>query len=445
MHASSRQDGRRHAWSIAALMALQILPAGAQVERISVADGGGEANGDSYQAAISDDGTVIAFRSNADNLVAGDTNGWTDIFVRDLGAGTTERVSLQPDGSESPTFSKRSSLSGDGRIVVFESTNPAERVLVTAVTDRQAGTTVYLLPRVVNGSPAAPNIARLEPVISGDGRFIAFRSLDEFQNAHPSDVRPVDDDSNNAFDIFVYDFDTQPTPPLQRVSRLTAGNELDADSRRPAISEDGSQVAFMTYSELVINDANSRPDIVLKDRQSGVLEVISLTPGGDTGNGGSFNPAISADANVVAFRSEAGNLISGDTNAHWDIFVRDRTAGTTARVSVASDGSQANHHSMEASISDDGRFVAFRSLASNLVADDDNDRADIFVHDRDTAETVLVSRPPVGLSNGHSANPAISGDGHWIAFESDATNLGASDSNDARDIFRVANPLWSSP
>jgi len=229
------------------------------------------------------------------------------------------------------------------------------------------------------------------------------------------------------------------------VSRLTTGDELDADSRGPAISEDGSLLAFMTYSELVLNDANSRPDIVLKDLQSGILELISLTPGGDAGNGGSFNPAISADADAIAFRSEADNLVAGDTNARWDIFVRDRAAGTTTRVSVASDGSQGNHHSMEASISDDGRFVAFRSLASNLVTDDDNNRADIFVHDRNTGQTAIVSRPPGGQADGHSANPVISGNGQWIAFESDATNLVAADTNQARDIFRVANPLWSAP
>ncbi len=429
------------------VLALSLLSAtaNAQIIRISTADDGSQANRDSYRAAISDDGSVIAFQSNADNLVAGDGNGWTDIFVRDLGAGATERVSLAPDGSESPSFSKRPALSGDGRIVVFESPYNAQEVLVTAVTDRQAGTTVHLLPREQNGNPVAPRIARLEPVISGDGRFIAFRSADDFQNAYPADVRPVNDDSNRTFDIFVYDFTTQPTPPLRRVSRLTTGDELDADSRGPAISEDGSLLAFMTYSELVLNDANSRPDIVLKDLQSGILELISLTPGGDAGNGGSFNPAISADADAIAFRSEADNLVAGDTNARWDIFVRDRAAGTTTRVSVASDGSQGNHHSMEASISDDGRFVAFRSLASNLVTDDDNNRADIFVHDRNTGQTAIVSRPPGGQADGHSANPVISGNGQWIAFESDATNLVAADTNQARDIFRVANPLWSAP
>lgn len=436
------QPGRRHVASIAICLLLPFAATlQAQVERISLAGDGSQANADSYQPAVSDDGNVIAFRSNADNLVAGDSNNWTDVFVRDLGPGTTERVSLQPNGSESSSFSNRPSLSGDGRIVVFESPNPVSWVLVTAVTDRQAGSTVHLLPRDQSGNPAEPKLARLEPVISGDGRFIAFRSRDQFQDAYPTDVRPVDDDGNGTLDVFVYDFDTQPTPRLRRVSRLTTDDELDADSLRPAISADGSLVAFMTYSELVVNDANSRPDIVLKDSQSGVLELISVTPGGSTGNGGSFNPAISADADAIAFRSEASNLVPGDTNARWDIFVRVRTAGTTARVSVASDGTQGNHHSMEASVSDDGRFVAFRSMASNLVTDDDNRRADIFVHDRDTAQTVLVSRSAADPSDGHSANPAISGDGAWIVFESDATNLVAGDTNDARDIFRAPNPL----
>jgi Tol biopolymer transport system component len=168
---------------------------------------------------------------------------------------------------------------------------------------------------------------------------------------------------------------------------------------------------------------------------------MSITPAGFAGNGGSFNPAVSADAMVVAFRSEASDLIAGDDNGRWDIFVRDRAAATTTRISVASDGTQADHHSSEASISDDGRFVAFRSLATNLVPGDTNGRADIFVHDRATGQTVRVSQPAVGESDGNSAAPAISGNGAWIVFESDATNLVAGDTNAARDIFRAANPM----
>jgi len=445
--------GRPPARPVAVLLGLLVFagcmtPAGAQVERISVADDGAQAGADSYQAAISDDGSIVAFRSNASNLVAGDTNQWSDIFVRDLGAGTTVIASRQPDGSESVNFSQRPSLSGDGRYVVFETPDENATILSTGIYDRVLDTNSYLLfLQNSGGNPSFPRQARLEPVLSGDGAILALRSRGEFQSVSPPAAAPPDDDNNFAHDVFVYAWAASPVEPIRRVSRLTGGDELDADSRRPALSHDGSRVAFMTYSDLLSNDTNSRPDIVIKDATSlaGVLELVSITPGGQSGNGASFNPAVSADAMVVAFRSEASDLVADDDNARWDIFVRDRMAATTTRVSVASDGTQADHHSSEASISDDGRFVAFRSLASNLVDGDANSRADIFVHDRTTGQTVRVGQPAVGESDGHSAAPAISGNGAWIVFESDATNLVPGDDNGARDIFRAPNPLFGTP
>ncbi|RFF29151.1 hypothetical protein DZC52_14975 [Wenzhouxiangella sediminis] len=424
------------------LLLAMTSPIHAQLERVSVAGEGSQANADSYQAAISDDGSVIAFRSNASNLVAGDTNQWSDIFVRDLGAGTTVIASRQPDGSESVNFSQRPSLSGDGRYVVFETPYENQTILSTGLYDRELDSNSYLLfLQNSAGNPSYPRQARLEPVLSGDGAILALRSRGEFQSVSPPAAAPPDDDNNFAHDVFVYAWAASPVESMRRVSRLTTGDELDADSRRPALSHDGSRVAFMTYSDLLASDTNSRPDVVVKNTVSGVLELVSVTPAGFAGNGGSFNPAVSADAVIVAFRSEASDLVAGDDNGRWDIFVRDRTAATTIRVSVASDGTQADHHSSEASISDDGRFVAFRSLAANLVPGDTNGRADIFVHDRVTGQTVRVGQPAVGESDGHSAAPAISGNGAWIVFESDASNLVPGDTNRARDIFRAANPL----
>lgn len=426
-----------------------VLPgsaARAQVERVSLADDEQQADADSYQAVVSDDGTIVAFRSNASNLVAGDTNQWSDIFVRDLGAGTTVIASRQPDGSESVNFSQRPSLSGDGRYVVFETPYENATILSTGLYDRMLGTNRYLLfLQNSAGNPSFPRQARLEPVLSGDGTILSLRSRGEFQSVSPPAAAPPDDDNNLAHDVFVYAWTASPVEPIQRVSRLTDGSELDADSRQPSLSHDGRYVAFMTYSDLLAADTNSRPDIVWKDRQSGALELISAAPGGTAGNGASFNPAISADGSVIAFRSAASDLVAGDQNGRWDIFVRDRVAGTTQRVSVHSDGGEANHNSLEASMSDDGRFVAFRSMASNLVDGDTNERADIFVHDRATGQTVRAGQPAVGESDGHSAAPAISGNGAWIVFESGATNLVAGDDNGASDIFRAPNPLFGTP
>ena len=146
------------------------------------------------------------------------------------------------------------------------------------------------------------------------------------------------------------------------------------------------------------------------------------------------------------FRSLATNLVDNDTNGVWDIFVHDIGTGNTERVSVATDGTQANSGSFSAQISDDGRFVVFRSNASNLVADDSNQRFDIFVRDRSAGETVRVSIPDGGGEpDNHSYLPAISGDGTCIVFESDATNLVGDDTNRARDIFLTPNPLADAP
>ena len=419
------------------------LPASAQVERVSSGSDGSEANADSYEAAISDDGSVVAFRSNASNLVADDTNDWTDVFLRNVTAGTTIRVSLQPDGSETPAYSRLPSVSDDGGIVTFEGRVVTSDVTLTAVYDATAGTVEHLLPRQVSGNPGRPLKARLQPAVSGDGRFVAFHSKSTFQDAYPDSVRPPNDDFNGTFDVFVFDIATDPRPPLARVSRDSAGDEGRGDSASATLSDDGSVVVFHSYADdLVADDLNESEDVFVKYRSTGVTLLVSATPSGGLANGDSLRPFVSGDGNFVAFRSQASDLVAGDTNGHWDIFARDLAAGTTERVSVSSAAAEADHNSFEPGLSDDGRFVVFRSMASNLVAGDGNNRGDIFVHDRDTDETALVSAPPGGSANGHSFQPAISGSGEWIVFESDATNLVADDSNGARDIFRVPNPLF---
>lgn len=433
------------AWSIGAFLAMTSFSISAQIERISLADDGSQANADSYEGAVSDDGNIVAFRSNAANLVADDTNDWTDVFVRDLTAGTTIRVSLQPDGSETPAYSRLPSVSDDGGIVTFEGRVATSGVTLTAVYDATAGTVEHLLPRQVSGNPGRPLKARLQPAVSGNGQFVAFHSKSTFQDAYPASVRPPNDDFNGTFDVFVFDIATDPRPPLERVSRDSAGDEGRGDSASATLSDDGSVVVFHSYADdLVADDLNESEDVFVRFRGPPSTLLVSATPGGVPGNGDSLRPFVSGDGNFVAFRSQASNLVPGDTNGQWDIFVRDLAAGTTERVSVSSAGAEADHDSFEPGLSDDGRFVVFRSMASNLVAGDDNNRGDIFVHDRDTGQTALVSAPTGESADGHSFQPAISGSGEWIVFESDATNLVADDTNGARDVFRAANPLFTS-
>jgi Tol biopolymer transport system component len=168
----------------------------------------------------------------------------------------------------------------------------------------------------------------------------------------------------------------------------------------------------------------------------GSTERISLGLDGAQGNGPSFEPAISADGRFVAFQSEATNLVPGDSNSAPDVFVRDRRTGRTSRVSVRSDGAQANGPSAIPSISADGRFVTFYSDATNLVSGDTNDQGDVFVHDRQTGTTRRVSVGPNGTQGDVSSQTsAISADGHFVAFWSLATNLVPGDTSDQGDVF----------
>lgn len=443
-HSFSRRS-RRFGALVVALLAAS-APAAAQIERVSLSDGDAQANADSYQAALSDDGNVVGFRSGASNLVADDTNGWSDIFVRDLDAGTTERVSFDADGNQLTSgLSHQPSLSDDGLIVVFTARyQPGRQNSITGLYDRATDSSAFLLPDMgTGGNPTRPSQGRLNARISGNGQFVVFDTKSRLQNLFEPALEPLTPINTVIFDVLIHDVVTDPPPPLERLSLDSLGDEGRGDSIEPSVSDSGRWVAFHSYADdLVANDLNEHEDVFVRDRDFNTTELISANPSGDPGDDDSIQAVISGDGQFVAFRSRATDLVAGDTNQRWDIFVRDRSAGVTERVSVSSVSVEANHHSTDPDISDSGRFVVFRSLASSLVDTDTNDRADVFVHDRFTGETAIVSRPASGESNGMSHEPAISGDGQWIAFESDATNLIANDTNGARDIFRVANPLF---
>jgi Tol biopolymer transport system component len=191
-------------------------------------------------------------------------------------------------------------------------------------------------------------------------------------------------------------------------------------------------------SNLVEGDTNNDLDIFVHDRQTGVTEMVSVSSTGAKGNGRSNGLALTPDGRLVAFSSTSANLVSGDTNGEFDIFVRDRQAGTTERVSVSSSGEQGNGRTLSPAISDDGRFVAFDSLADNLVDGDTNGRWawDVFVHDRLTGVTEMVSVSSAGVQgSARSDYPDISADGRFVSFHSQASNLVSGDTNGSPDVF----------
>jgi Tol biopolymer transport system component len=406
------------------------IAASGRTTRISVSSSMVQANFWSMNPAISADGRFIAFDSVADNLVANDTNGRGDVFLRDRNTGQTTRVSIASKGTEGNEPSYRPAISNDGNVIAFVSlaTN-----LVLGDTNKKSDIFVHTrstgqTKRVslgTNGEQA--NDASNYPAISGDGRFVAFTS-------QASNL--VAGDSNNAMDIFVHDLKDGITT---RVSVDSDGAQANGDSWwRVAVSEDGRYVAFSSAAtNLVSGDTNGSSDIFRHDRNTGETIRVSLTFDGSEANSGSINPSISADGRLVAFESSATNLVSGITNWYGDIFVRDVLASQTVRVSLSSNGIESNDNSFLPKISGDGRFVSFESYATNLVDGDTNGVLDIFTHDRMTGVTNRVSVSTLGVEGNGSSfyGHAISDDGRFVAYGSEASNLVFGDTNGHADIF----------
>ena len=333
---------------------------GSTTTRVSVKSNETQVFAPSSQSEMSLDGRYTAFVSGAQNLVTGDTNGAQDVFVRDRLAGTTARVSVASGGGQ-----------GNGRSDL--------------------------------------------PSISRDGRYVAFFSVA---------TNLVTGDTNGRSDVFVRDLAAGTT---RRVSVTTGGGQANGDSDFPSISDNGQQVAFgSAASNLVAGDGNGQHDIFVRDLAAGTTRRVSVSSSGAGGNGPSLFPAISGDGNVVAFVSDATNLVPGDTNGNRDVFVRVRSTNRTQIVSVRAGGGPADNLSAEPAVSRDGRYVAFDSSASNLVGGDDNGLQDVFVRDRTTGTTQLVSAWPAGTpTNRLSTAPDISENGQVVVFTSQLSDAGA--------------------
>jgi len=400
-------------------------------ERVSVASEGTQSSTGGVLHSFSADGRFVAFGSDAANLVPGDTNARSDVFVYDRQTHTTERVSLASDGSQGNDHTYESAISGDGRFVAFQSfaTN-----LVPG--DANGHRDIFLYDRAldtvtrINLAPggAEANEISQQPAINADGRYVAFSS-------RASNL--VAGDTNNLWDIFVYD---RQADSLERVSVVSGGAQSTggSGSYQPSLSPDGRFVTF--YSEatnLVTGDTNDASDIFVHDRQTHITERVSVASDGTQGHAGAWSAsAISADGRFVAFESASGNLVPGDSNTSTDIFVYDRQTDTVQRVDVASDGTEANSGAYWAGMTPDARYVAFYSHSTNLVPGDTNLKGDIFVRDRLTQRTERVSlASDNSQSNADSYFPFLSADGRYVAFHSEASNLVPGDTNNTRDAF----------
>lgn len=435
--------------AVITLLALSLCPLRAGVTtRVSVASDGAQGNGDSggewpYNhngLSVTADGRYVAFESYASNLVPGDTNGEPDIFVYDRQTGYMERISVQSDGAQANCASHQPCISADGHYIAFttcasllaDDTNHKYDVYVH---DMQMDWTIRVSKPNSGGEEVeGDDSSGLDGLsISGDGRYVAFQSW--AHNLIPGEW--------NSGQIYLRDRQNGETTIVSVASDGTKGNSF---STHPAMSVDGRYVAFYSYSSnLVPGDTNGAVDIFVRDRQTGQTARVSVASDGTEANGSSGYDrlSISADGRFVAFYSYASNLVPSDTNGDDDVFVHDRQTGQTIRVSVASDGTEGNSFSSDPAISADGRYVTFESLSSNLVPGDTNGSWDVFVHDRQTGQTTRVSVASDG-AQGNGYYPSISADGRFVAFESYASNLVAGDTNGRCDVFvhdRTPTPI----
>jgi Tol biopolymer transport system component len=399
-----------------------------------------QSSGNVEAAALSGDGRYVAFASTASDLVPGDTNGVMDVFVRDRLTGVTTRVSVSGSGVEGNGASSHPSISEDGRYVAFQSvawnleSGDVNTTWDVFVHDRVTGSTdlVSQTPSGFSGLGMS-----YSPAISGDGNWVVFFSAS-------NDLDPAD--TSGWSDAF---FVNRVTGVVSIASLNVNGGPGDYHTGvspgvpgGTGISRDGRYAVFVSQAGLDPVDQDGMLDTYLRDRVLGTTTLVSIDVGGQPGFYDAWQPAISGDGRFVVFYSADPRYVANDTNG-LDAIVRDMQTGTFERVSVDSFGAQVTYVGpIQAqlvgypSISYDGRFVAFETAYQKLVPGDTGIKPDVFVHDRSNHVTQLVSRGTGGgPANDGSARGAISADGTFVAFQSDASDLVSGDTNGMPDVF----------
>jgi Tol biopolymer transport system component len=388
------------------------------IERASVSSQGVQANGVSQLLPLG--ATIfggaqdryVVFTSNASNLVPGVPGG--GVYLRDRWGQVTELISVDPAGRPF-AFATHPSISANGRYVAFAA--PNQRRTAIFVRDRAARRTILV--------DAGGDANAMFPAISANGLWITFVSAS-------STLTPGD--TNGVEDVFVYE---RTSTRLQRVSVASDGSQADGPSSVAAISASGRYVVFESLaSNLSAGDSNGRLDVFLRDMHTAQTVRITVAADGSQLPEGGHSPAISGDGRWVAFVSESAGVVGDDTNGVADVFVWDREAGELRCISRALDGMPGNEASDGVAIARNGSHMAFGSLASNLVPGDTNRAADVFVYDWAERRLMRASVSASGAeADAFCTCPALSADGQYVAFKSPAAALVAEDTNAMIDVF----------
>jgi Tol biopolymer transport system component len=401
------------------------------VELMSVSPTAGGGNGESGRTGISADGLVVAFGSNADNLVPGDGNANADIFVRDRTTSTTALISCSTAGGQANGASGFPRVSGDGRFVVFRSwaTNldPADIDPKPDIYrhDRVTGETVLVSHHLV---PATHPEGAWQSSISYDGRFVAFDCWDD--NLVPGDV-------NGMSDVYLRDMQTG---VMELVSVGNQGEIGSMGSDTPSISWDGRYVSFASRAtNWFAGNPHFFPHIYVRDRVLGTTTLVSYSPSGSYGPvGGGFQPSISGNGAKVAFMYLGPDLMPSLFTHQWrgaQVYIRDLVSGELTYIGYSFKGGLSGHESHDPMLSYDGRFVAWDSYSKDLILTN-GPGAQVFHRDLETGVTVLVGKGMGGAQpDGFSADAAISGDGRTVVFCSQASNLVPGSTGGTVNIF----------
>lgn len=418
------------AWFSATALSAVAAPQLGKARRFSVDQTNAQVAQGSYWPALTPDGKFVAFMSYA-ALVPSDTNGLGDVYLCDLPANTPpELISINLAGVAGALESKDDiDVSADGRFVAFWSAandlvpGDANFAPDAYVRDRVLGTT-----ELCSVSSGGVQGHALKLALSDDGRFVVFSSTSSM-------LAPPD--SNGVSDVFVRDRVLATTTMVSLDSAGLQGNGASGALAELDLSADGRFVCFMSEAtNLVAGDTNGVQDVFIRDRQLGVTSRASLSDSGAQGNGHSFDSKMSSDARVIAFTSYATNLVPLDLNGFGDIFVRDAFASRTERASISSLGQESNGDASDASVSPDGRFVAFVSRGDNLVPGDTNQVWDAFGRDRLTRKTERINAALANAEpDGDGGPPSLGDQATFVAFASLASNLVAADTNNAFDTF----------